>query len=217
MRQINDMSVFVARPRPLRRARRVSCAGWKCSLSWLFLCAAVVLPAARIQAQSFTERTSIISFRYGSSLSDQMREVRRDGYELSDGTPVSFRQWYASSRKDLQLTWLTELSANFGLLWGFGTGERGEKYHIQPGLKIGVLFRTDLSRDSSLSLSATTILGGWLKEDSCVADYGAIGGVQTVNCRLAASVLPPAETLQYLYNEPPEDQLVLSLRYSFRF
>ncbi|WP_114287901.1 hypothetical protein [Candidatus Halocynthiibacter alkanivorans] len=215
MRLHSDISEEAARA--LRRTCQAFCAAWRSFGFWLLLSLAMSLPASQLQAQSFTERTSVISFRYGSSLSDQMREVRRDGYELADGSPVSFRQWYASNRKDLQLTWLTELNANFGLLWGVSTGERGEKYHIQPGVKIGVLFRTDLSRNSSLSLSATTVLGGWLKEDSCVADYGAIGGVQTVNCRLAASALPPEETLQYLYNEAPADQVLLSLRYSFRF
>jgi hypothetical protein len=207
----------IFKPTALRRVCRAICCCGSASVAWLLLSFALLLPAHQVLAQSFIDRTSVISYRYGSSLSDQMREVRRDGYELADGTPVSFRPWYASNRKDLQLTWLTELSANYGLLWGIGTGERGEKYHIQPAFKIGVLFRTDLSRYSSLSLSATTVLGGWLKEGSCVADYGAIGGVQTVNCRLAASALPPAETLQYLYNEPPADQMVVSLRYLFRF
>ena len=101
--------------------------------------------------------------------------------------------------------------------WGLSTGERGQKYRIEPGLKIGFLVQTEISRNSTISLSATTILAGMLTEETCIADYGAIGGVQTVNCRLAASTLPPAETLQHLFDDPPTDKIDLTLRYQLRF
>jgi hypothetical protein len=50
-----------------------------------------------------------------------------------------------------------------------------------------------------------------------VADYGDIGGVQSVNCRLAASELPPQETLKHLFNQAPHDRVTLNFRYSINF
>ena len=61
------------------------------------------------------------------------------------------------------------------------------------------------------------MLGGTLHEKSCSADYGQIGGVQEVNCRLAASTLPPAETLRYLLNEKPYNHNQVSLMLTWRF
>ena len=139
------------------------------------------------------------------------------GYLLSDGTPVRFRQWYSSDMPNLSVTWLTEVTPNFGLFWGFGTGERGEKYRIDPSMTLGFIAMRKLSRSATLSLSATTILGGDLQEGTCTADYGAIGGIQTVNCRLAATTMPPAATLDYLFDESPPDRTTVTLRYVLRF
>lgn len=61
------------------------------------------------------------------------------------------------------------------------------------------------------------MFGGRLKEKTCSADYGEIGGVQTVNCRLAASTLQPAETLQYLMNEKPKQDMLISVKWTYRF
>jgi len=66
-------------------------------------------------------------------------------------------------------------------------------------------------------LRAATRFGGGLKEGTCVADYGDIGGVQSVNCRLAASELPPQETLKHLFNQAPHDRVTLNFRYSINF
>lgn len=112
---------------------------------------------------------------------------------------------------------LTVVTDRVGVFWGFNTGEEGQKYRIEPGFKLGFILRQDLTRDSDISISARTILGGTLEEQTCTADYGAIGGVQKVNCRLAASPLPPSETLDYLVREPPEDQFEIDLRYTLRF
>ena len=102
-------------------------------------------------------------------------------------------------------------------LWGFGTGEGGAKYHIEPSLKFGFLATEPVGDGGLLSLSVTTVLGGYFREGSCTANYGAIGGVQEVNCRMAASVLRPSETLDYLVNTPPSDQVSVSLRYRLEF
>ena len=69
---------------------------------------------------------------------------------------------------------------------------------------------------TTLSLTVSGIFGGRLTESPCEADYGDIGGIQTVNCRLAASVLAPEETLKYLMNAAP-NRLSLSLSFSGSF
>jgi len=183
----------------------------------IFCLAASFLYSSNLQAQSFTETTHLVDIRAGSDLTDKVRKISYGGYNLSDGTPVSFRKWYKSNWTDLSLTWITEINRNFGVYWGLSTGESGPKYRIQPGLKIGFLLQSEINRGGTISLSATTILAGLLTEETCIADYGAIGGVQTVNCRLAASTLPPADTLQHLFNDPPSDRIDMVLRYQLKF
>ncbi|WP_294608504.1 hypothetical protein [Roseovarius sp.] len=162
-------------------------------------------------AQSFLENTYLVDIRAGEDLSQSIRKFRQGGYELSNGNYVSFSRWYKSNWRNLQITMMTQTSKEFGLLWGFGTGEVGEKYTIDPSLKIGFIWQSEVEENFRLSLSATTLIGGKLREKPCLANYGAIGGVQKVNCRLAASFLAPADTLNYLINESPEDQFVMRM------
>lgn len=188
--------------------------------SWLFLLAACLLLFLNpnsLQAQSFVERTALVNVRVGSSHSGTLRRARAGGYQLSDGTPVSFEPWYSSDWRDFSLTWLTAVNEDFGIFWGFSTGEAGDKYRIDPSVKLGFLWQTQMSRRSSLSFSVVATIGGKLNEKTCTADYGSIGGIQTVNCRLAASTMPPSETLDHLYDARPQDQTVAMLRYTFRF
>lgn len=208
----------------LRQSRitgQVFCPAWKsfrACLTVLILSLIVITGNAKhLRAETTYGNTHLVSVRSDFELSGIVRKVRLGGFELSDGTPVSFEDWYSSVWVDTHATWMTEVTKNFGILWGFGTGERGEKYHIQPSFKIGFISQLDLNRNSVLSLSVTAILGGRLKEDTCTADFGDIGGIQTVNCRLAATPLPPEETLEYLFDEPPSGQVSVILRYQFRF
>jgi len=163
------------------------------------------------------DRTHLIGIDLGTSLSDIPRTTRSSGYELSDGTPVRFDRWYEERVPNLQFDFLTEITPDLGLLWGVGTGEYGEKYQIDPSLRLGLLYNRPVGRNGVLSLRVTTRLGGRLRERSCTADYGDIGGVQRVNCRLAATPLEPSETLQYLWNEKPGDRLQASVNLLFRF
>jgi hypothetical protein len=112
---------------------------------------------------------------------------------------------------------MTQLTPWLGLIWGASTGELGEKYTIDPSVKVGLVIRHDFAKNSSLSFKATTILGGSLREKSCIADYGEVGGQQKVNCRLAATPIAPVDTLQYLYNMKPLNSYFLSLQYSLSF
>ncbi|MFO0327620.1 MAG: hypothetical protein ACK53A_06425 [Gemmatimonadota bacterium] len=100
---------------------------------------------------------------------------------------------------------------------GVSSGERGRKYEIEPGAKLGFVYHPQPTRSMSLSVRAPRILGGRLRERSCVANYGEIGGVQAVNCRLAASVLPPGQTLGYLFNDKPYNKDVSFVQFAWNF
>ncbi len=115
------------------------------------------------------------------------------------------------------MAWMTPLTPHLGVIWGGSTGERGEKYTLAPSLKVGVVFQAAPTKNTVFSIKATTLLGGTLKEKSCRADYGDIGGVQEVNCRLAASTLEPAETLKYLVHEKPYNQNQIQIQLSLHF
>jgi hypothetical protein len=168
-------------------------------------------------AEGILEDTFLLNFSIGSNRSDIIREFSVGGYELSDGTPVDFARWYSPRHPDLNLLFLTQINSRFGVTWGFSTGEFGEKYRIDPGLWIGFVYRADVGKQASLTLSALTMLGGDLREFACLGDYGEIGGIQSVNCRLAAGILPPEDTLNFLANEAGFVETRLSIRYELRF
>ncbi|MBZ9799245.1 hypothetical protein [Mesorhizobium sp. ES1-4] len=177
----------------------------------LLLCA--LLAAFPAVAQEMT--TSFVDIHQGSSLSERARSLGNGGYELQNGNWVSFNQWYRARWVDMHVDLLTQVTEDTGILWGFGTGEEGEKYRIEPSLKLGFLTQIHPSPNSTLSLSLTTTFGGKLTEKPCEADYGDFGSY-SVNCRLAASQLAPEETLKYLVNAKPESQhLWLNYRVTF--
>ena len=177
----------------------------------------LAMAAHAASAQSFGSQTRLVDLQHGSGSSALARNMSIGGYELMDGTDVSFRDWYSTDMEEVRATWFTQVNDNFGLFWGLGTGEQGEKYTIDPSVTLGFHIQKPLKNNSTLSLQLTGIIGGWISEDSCTADYGAIGGVQTVNCRLAASVMRPADTLDYMVNQPPQNRYALSPRFERRF
>ncbi len=179
----------------------------------------LVALAAPGQARAYEplEQTFLLNVRQGTPLSDKVYKLGMGSYELSSGGTVDFRRWYGQKWTEMRVDFMTQLSENIGILWGFSTGESGAKYSIQPGFKLGLIVQTNPTPTSSLALSFSSLFGGRLREKTCVADYGEIGGVQEVNCRLAASELPPAETLRYLVNMRPPDRTWVGLRYQARF
>ncbi|MCE2878155.1 MAG: hypothetical protein LW719_01710 [Comamonadaceae bacterium] len=190
----------------------------------------VMFPGASVRAQAQTApggldrvhlqssaKTQWVGLEYNTPLSRQVGNLKTQGYELSGGQIVQFKDWYSSPWQDLRLTWMTQIHSQLGLIWGLGTGERGKKYRIDPSLQLGFVYQQPLSKQSAWSLRAATRFGGGLREGTCVADYGDIGGVQSVNCRLAASELPPQETLKHLFNQAPHDRVTLNFRYSINF
>lgn len=173
---------------------------------------------ATLQSTALRIETSyLVSAQFGSAWSRQVSQVRSQGYESAGGAWISMDPWYRSAWKDLRLTWMTPLTRDSGFIWGLGTGERGEKYAIAPSLKLGFVQQASVGRNALLSLRATTVIGGRLSEKSCTADYGEIGGVQEVNCRMAATATPPAETLKYLMNGPPRDRFEVMVQFKHLF
>jgi hypothetical protein len=163
--------------------------------------------------------TYFIGLEHNTALSRKVSQLRNQGYELSNGGAVVFNDWYSTHWQDLHLSWMTQLNRQWGLVWGFGTGERGAKYTIDPSVQLGFVFQQPLSRHTTLSVRATTRLGGRLREKPCMAVYTLQGydEPQPVNCRLAATQLAPEDTLPLLFNDSPLDRMRLHIRYMWVF
>jgi len=163
------------------------------------------------------QTTKLIEFKQGSELSSKVDLYRTGGYDLASGAPQNFKNWYTPSFTDLRITYMTPISQSIGVIWGVSTGEKAPKYTIDPSIKLGLVMSHEFDKRSYLSVKATTIVGGRLRESSCSADYGDIGGVQQVNCRLAASTLQPSQTLQYLHNDKPYNFNTLLIQFVKNF
>ncbi|MBM5570723.1 MULTISPECIES: hypothetical protein [Deefgea] len=167
--------------------------------------------------QDFFQATYLYDIRQGSELSDEVYGFRGVPYESALGDAINLDKFYKTNWTDFSLTWVTKLDDGLGLIWGGSTGEYGEKYKIYPKFKFGFIYQTWLSKSSKLSIYATSYLGGMLREKTCQGDYGEIGGVQTVNCRLAGSTLKPSDTLKYLLNKKPRYEQFISISYNLSF
>lgn len=167
--------------------------------------------------QPFFDSTHLLEIKQGSELSSKASDLLAGGFETSQGDRVSFKNWYQTKWTDTRAIWLTQINPNFGLIWGFSTGENAEKYQISRSMTIGFAFNKPLDKTSFISIKGTTIVGGNLKEKSCTADYGEIGGVQNVNCRLAASTLAPSDTLPFLFNDKPVNKNIFFITYTKLF
>lgn len=184
-----------------------------CVLLSLALCA----PAGAASAQAFWERTVLLDAYAGSQRSAVAASLREGGYELSGGGAVRFRDWYSPRLPEVTVLFLTELSSEVGIIWGASSGERGEKYRIEPALHLGVVWQHRISDGAHLWMRAVHPLFGRMREFPCVADYGAIGGVQAVNCRLAAEPMAPEETLEHLVDLDGSTDAVLGIGVSVAF
>lgn len=161
--------------------------------------------------------TTLLEIRREQAPSRALEIVKFGGYELANGSYRPFADWYAGRLITTRADFVTQLAPHIGVLWGVSTGESAQKYQLQPAARIGLVAVAALSSRARVSLSARTTLAGRLLERPCAADYGAIGGVQQVNCRLAATELPPQETLKYLWNFPRPDHTHITLRLTASF
>lgn len=184
-----------------------------CIAPWLLASA----HASNVLNQGFVPApsTHLIEVRQGLYLSNLASSLGRSGFETAGGSWVDFQHWYRPRWVDTRVSWLTQVNPNLGLVWGLSTGERADKYSIQPGLRLGFLAQIQPSKQSVMALSYTTVLGGRMQEKTCLADYGDIGGQQVVNCRLAATTLEPSETLKFLINEKPSAVVQLGFSRTF--
>ena len=162
-------------------------------------------------------RSRLVDLTNGGLNSDLVRSTSAGAFELSGGQQVDLQRWYSPSFPNLSATFLTEVSPNIGVIWGGAIGERGEKYTLGPTATLGVVFRTSIAHNLTVEMEMSGIYGGKLRERACRGDFGAIGGVQRVNCRLAASLLSPEETLDYLWKEPARAVSVLRLIVQWSF
>jgi hypothetical protein len=168
-------------------------------------------------AQSLLQNTFLLDVRQGSGRSDLAARLSKGGYELEDGTPIDFATWYTPRMPELSIVFLTAITPRWGVTWGLSTGERGQKYRIDPGVWIGFVYRHEISKHSVISLSASTLLGGNFRERTCEAFYSVSQSFETVNCRLAATFLQPRDTLKFLETRSGRRETRASLRYEFRF
>jgi hypothetical protein len=188
--------------------------------TWVFLTA---MPGAAMAFQDKAWQlepvasTHWVEFSQGSELSKLGASYLAGGFESATGQWVGFEKWYRPKWVDTRLTWMTQLTPQFGVLWGASTGERAEKYSIAPSLKLGFVYQFKASSRSYFSLKATSVIGGRMKERACTADYGDIGGLAQVNCRLAATEMAPEDTLKHLTNALPPDRNSVQIRYTVHF
>lgn len=169
------------------------------------------------QAQEFWSNTFLMEVYTGSSRSSVAKELSKGGYELSGGEFIDFRQWYAPKFRDTTVLFLKQLSPDFGIIFGASTGERGEKYKIDPALQLGFIYQYEPFENATVSIKAIYPIFGRFREKPCTADYGDLDGIQIVNCRLAADIIPPQETLLYLVNTKSEIDAKISINFTFVF
>jgi hypothetical protein len=170
----------------------------------LFLVSTAHAQTYTLLDNSFTASTHFIGAKHESVLNWKARSLRDGNYETSGGDLIVFEKWYTPVAPEINITWLTQINKNVGVIWGFGSGEHADKYTIYPSAQIGFAYHKQISKNHSIGVVFNTYVGGEFKEHTCIADYGEIGGIREVNCRLAATTLTPEETLNFLeYAKPP--------------
>ena len=159
----------------------------------------------------------LLDFRLGGRFTSVADSLASGGFELAQGEYVSFDDWYSPKFREISVRFLSIQSPNLGLTWGFGTGERGEKYRIHPSIELGFIYQKELFPNGWLTFLADFVIGGSFLERTCTADFGRIGGVQTVNCRYAAKPIEPSETLKFLEKKRGYKNSRAALIFEYRF
>jgi hypothetical protein len=170
-----------------------------------------------VRSDGFLRSTQLRHMSFDGLNSNIVRSAAQQGFELSNGAPVDLQRWYSPDFPNLSASFQTQISRDFALIWGGSLGESGEKYTLGPSGIVGFSYARKLGKKSKISVDLVNYFGGALRERACSGDYGAFGGVQSVNCRLAASVLAPSTTLNYLWNTEPSFASVVRVTYTLRF
>ncbi|MDZ7906776.1 MAG: hypothetical protein U5N55_14145 [Cypionkella sp.] len=191
-------------------------------LLWGFVGLGDVGPA---RAQTFGEaseagfwgQTSLRGLSLDGLNAQKVRQAARGSYELSGGGAVKLAKWYSPDFPNLSASFETNIGHGVSVIWGGSLGESGAKYRLGPSAVVGFALRRPAGRNATFNLEVIGHVGGDLFEDLCVADYGSLGGVQPVNCRLAATALPPKKTLEYRWDDSVTALATIQLSYQLRF
>jgi len=108
--------------------------------------------------------SDLLDFRIGGRFSSVAQRLALGGYELAQGEYVSFDQWYTPRMREISVQFLTAVAPDMGVTWGFGTGERGAKYRIQPSLQIGFIYQKEVFPNGWLSFIFDGVIGGNFSE-----------------------------------------------------
>ena len=181
----------------------------------LFFCSQANSQVYTITENSFSQATYLIDVNIESTLNRRAKALRDGGFETATGEQINFYSWYAPHANEIHVTLMTQITRNFGAIWGAGSGERADKYTIDPSLKIGFVYQAEIRKNHLFSISGIGSLGGDFREHTCMADYGDIGGVREVNCRLAATEMPPEMTLNYLESGKPDSNFQILYKIVF--
>lgn len=184
---------------------------------WLLAGWALFAQASPAGAQALWPSTRLAALSFDGMNSHIARGAARLRIELSGGDYLDLKDWYSPKHPNLSAAFTTQISENLSLFWGGSFGEVGQKYRIGPALSLGLMWHEKLSVHTALQVGVFGIYGGAVHEQACSADYGAFGGVSQVNCRLAATVLSPEETLSFLWDSPPSASAVLQITYQVTF
>jgi hypothetical protein len=152
----------------------------------------------------FWGRTKLVGLAFDTPQSLFVRSAAQYGFELSEGGAVDLNEWYSPKAPNISATFLTQVTDDLDVIWGTSLGEVGKKYRLGTEVVLGLAMRRELGRRATMQLDVYGQYGGALREVGCLGDYADLGGVQPVNCRLAASILPPEETLAYLWQQPAQ-------------
>jgi hypothetical protein len=180
-----------------------------------FICSSSIAQIYTISENSFSQATHLVDINLESTLNRRAKSLRDGGFETSAGEQINFYSWYAPRVNEIHITWMTQLTRNFGVIWGIGTGERADKYTIDPSAKLGFVYQAELRKNQLLSVSFIGSVAGDFREHTCMADYGDIGGIHEVNCRLAATEMPPEMTLNYLESGKPDSKFQILYKIVF--
>ena len=112
--------------------------------------------------------------------------------------------------------------ATFMALYSASTGERAEKYTIDPSFGAGArFFLVHGYQGGNRSFEAyfnvhKVLAGGRLNEKTCTADFGELGTYQ-VGCRFAHLPIPVEETVKLGFHQYLRDVVAAQVRFTWRF
>ena len=106
--------------------------------------------------RGFLESTYLIEAVQGTEMSRRINDIRYQSYENAYGQKISMYKFYKTNWTDARFNWLTQIDKDYGIIWGFSTGERGRKYNINPSVTIGFLRQFEIDSRTTFSIRLST-------------------------------------------------------------